>query len=1649
MAKVTRNFTKGKMNKVVDERLVPNGEYIDALNIRMGSTEGSEIGVIENAKGNQKITNITYEGFGLSSNARCIGAFEDGVNETIYWFIHDSTFEASVSSQTGKLDLIVSFDTKTSTITYHVISINDGDNSNTTLNFDSDYLITGVDKVGDLLFWTDDLNPPRKINVTRNYANPSSPAQIDQFTSEELLVIKKPPMEAPELTMTTTEEQVTFLEERFICFAYRYKYEDNEYSATSQWTAPAFVPDSFSVSSDSYLNEGFVNDFNAVNITYNSGGPLVVGIDLLFKEADSNIIKIIDKIDKADLAGNNIDVTYNFTESKIFTILPESEILRLYDNVPRFAKAQTIMGNRLMYGNYVEGYDLTDSNGVDIRLDYKATLKSQSFDAELIDGTESTATYTIGGYSENVSNGQFDIDLSGIDLNEGTRLSFSFSFEHTKWNSNSVIPNVANADTSLSLDIQLLRNYSSVFDLINSAEFISIIGEDSTIQPIATASTGNTLTDRYNTLWASQLVSSAPAVTIDIDASGIDNDQEAIRVSNTSNVITFKFPTLKYVEQGTPSNIFYEYFKSAGSELYVNTAGTGRSLHSNRGYEVGMIYMDDFHRSTPAIVSSDNSLFVGCEASDTANSIKIEIPTTQKAPSWATRYKFAIKPDTETYETIYSNIFFQDPDDEKNVYFLLRGENSQKITEGQRLIVKSDTNGAINNCVYVTVLEKKAQETNFINPGIPVPAGVYMLIRANEFATDKDSLAVIDSGVLSTTQKVGNNYPTIGIPVVVDDPDNPGTWIEYDIPQGSTIKFDFDFERPGYGDGNSSCERRTYTLEKTMTATQDYASFEDWFRGDNIENVLNTGVPFVGGSGGTIGNEFLPSNNAEPFPTTTTTSVSINYYQFTNITLSPGLKVLSISGTKSCQSSYINKNLRSTVSARITVIRADDTIVFESEPLDAAPDIWYEGVKSYGIVNTDNACNFNLDVESDVEVGGVSSDIVFNYTKTNNDPAQVIVAPGNTATVVGVCGSLTIDAATTPDTPSDVTITSGSLQEGSHLGDSQNQSFTGGLSAICSPGFFNCFAFGNGVESYKVRDSLLGKTFNLGNRVTSTKAKDYKEVRRFADITYSGTFNDESNVNRLNEFNFGLLNFKPLEEIFGPIQKLFGRETDVLTLQEDKISYVLQGKNILSDASAGNLLTSVPEVLGQQIARIEEFGISFNPESFAVWGPDKYFTDAKRGVVLLLSGTSYSNDSLQVVSSFGMRTWFRDLFLVGFETQKLGGFDPYMNEYVLSSNDVEIPTEVACVDCGIYKDFTVSTAYDQCFDLGSSTGDVTVNWIVSNNDAPNTFNVKVQYDGNNYSALGETTSGSLTFPKSSISEEQAQIQVTTDPSNNLQMKFQVGCPQQISVTLVEVCVNNSTQAGLRIHNEHRYVSGDFTSPLTSKPVKLDTATTSEPAVSDWTSTLGTAGQGFIPNEGSVMTLAYNKKAGDTLDFDVAKNSLRYLVTSTLYSPIPSLTNALLSASSAVTLDITGAPNYYKGDFTVPALSNGDYIYVIYDYRQPNEVELCFGATVTEACCDCVLDCIPDTASVVWEVPTIESFVAVDLTSQECTITPTECANPDITFQYFEDSNYLLPIGNPSQYSVEDGTVIFVKIINGSEVDGCVAEETITINFVTP
>lgn len=1456
MANLQRFFNLGKMNKVVDERFVPNGDYIDAMNIRMGSTENDEIGVLTNTLGNSKLTSLNFLGTPLSADARCIGAFDDGAFETIYWCVHDPSF---TSSPTGKLDLVVSYNANNAVTTYHVISMWNGEGiaaqGNTTLNFDPAYLITGIDKIEDLFFFTDGNAQPRQINVKRDYPQPVS--GTDGFTEQDILVVKKPPINAPVIVPLTTGGDSEFLVERFICFAYRYRYEDNQYSATSQWSDPSFIPNPFSFSIASNLNEGMVNRTNSVEVTFNSGSSSVVGVDILFKEMGNSIIKVIEKLDKGILGyADDTDYTYTFTNSKIFSVLPSSEILRLYDNVPLTAEAQTIMGNRVMYGNYTEGGDMVDLNGYPTKLEYVVDLISSDINSETIGDSTTSSAYTFGNsnsYPDTVVS--FDLtDLEG-SLLAGSIIEFTITLRSSQFFlDGNPSPDSETESITIDLIFALQVDYDSVYDMATSPEFLERIGTLGNILPVDDACNGITLTDLFNCQIPNSL-GTAPDEYFKYQ-SGISAANQPINVIaiDGDGFIKLQLPAMRFVDDvDTPTISIYEYYKiTSASGRFVGT-GNPKSLHSNRGYEIGISYMDEYNRMSTALVSENNNVFVPCSASDTQNKIQVTIPTSQVAPAWAKRYKFFIKPDKGDYETIYSRAYYDDPI-ENTTWFLLEGENAAKVEKGARYIVKSDSSGALETCNYVTVLEKEALGAGVADESAAglgngsAPAGAYMKLNTFNFSTSQIENQNIFFGSKTVTENDDGDCPNMSYGLSLWNPDLE-QWYDYTIPQGSVINFYVRMIRKGIGDGeNPACRRREYIFDKEFTASADYDSIEEWFYGDNFAAAVNSGVSYVGGSDASIDNIFANTTAASQ---PSNCALSTNYWQLYRD--GDGQLLLSITGTKACGSS--NKK-ESKVIASIAVFRTGGIMVFETEALDAAPDIWFESDQVFGI----------------------------------ND-------------------------------------------SGEHMGNVQDQDILGNIPAIIDTSFFNCWAFGNGVESYKIRDSIIGKSISLGNRVSSTQERDYELSERFADITYSGIYNEESNVNKLNEFNLGLLNFKNLEIAFGPIRKMFGRRKDVMVLQEDRISYVLSGANILSDLSAGNLLTSVPDVLGDQFVRVEEYGISNNPESFVEWGGMKYFTDAKRGAVIQLRGGAEGQDQLTVISEAGMRTWFRDLFIDSFNTQKLGGYDPYMDEYVLSSNSILRPSDEECVSCGVVMTFNVSPSnpISFCTDFSGIVGDVQVRWQVLSGDQ--LFEIVTTYNSIPNSSGPANGNGNFTFDKDSVSVNQATTTITSigDGDGNV-VQIQVACPQAQVITIYEVCLTSVVDAGKFIHNEYRWTDGAFVSPLHSSMVELQDSDDLI-IISQYNLITGSQGAGIIPSDTATVRMYFNKFSFDDLVFDINENKFRYVRSNTVYGETEAEMTALLGASAEATPIVdTSAPSLYYADFPMPITGESN-LYMIWDYRK--------------------------------------------------------------------------------------------------------------------
>ena len=207
----------------------------------------------------------------------------------------------------------------------------------------------------------------------------------------------------------------------------------------------------------------------------------------------------------------------------------------------------------------------------------------------------------------------------------------------------------------------------------------------------------------------------------------------------------------------------------------------------------------------------------------------------------------------------------------------------------------------------------------------------------------------------------------------------------------------------------------------------------------------------------------------------------------------------------------------------------------------------------------------------------------------------------------------------------------------------------------------NCYVFGNGVESDRIRDDFNQPTIQNGVKASTTIAEQYKEERRSQSFIFSGIFNSLSGVNRLNQFIQAEPITKDLDPDNGSIQKLFTRDTDIITFCEDKVLKVLSDKDALFESGGNAQLTAANKVLGQAIAFGGDYGISKNPESFAADKYRCYFTDTQRGAVIRLS-----KDGMTPISDYGMKDYFTDTFNNIRDIRLIGTFDQRKDNYNLT-----------------------------------------------------------------------------------------------------------------------------------------------------------------------------------------------------------------------------------------------------------------------------------------------------------------------------------------------------------------------------------------------
>lgn len=1518
---VQTNFIKGRMNKSVDERLVPLGEYVDALNVRLGSTETTEIGAVENSKGNTLLTpSVEYLGNSLSSSARCIGAFQDGMRETIYWFVHDP---ANISSSTGKVDLILSFETSTSTLLYHVIS-------ETVLNFDPAFLITGVDKIDEYLYFTDDKNPPRYINVKRNYNVDTDPT--DPLEEEDISVILKipgfedstattDPLGTPYVDLIDVAGQENYMEYRFISFAYRYRYLDGGYSAISLFTNPAFQPSDFRFSFQNYNNDSMINRFNAADVTFSTGSKRVKEVQLLYKESGSNAIYVIKRFNKSDLGWSDDSFyTHRFANSEIYSLLPDDELLRLYDNVPLRAKAQTLQGNRLMYGNYVEQYDIRRTDGgsiIDIRYDLES-LSAEVGGEFFPTPTTANANWSIENPANIVSlpDGEIEFDLSALTATNptipiGSQLSFRFSVNNSFENNNGgskiqTPPYLATSPFFLTLNFTCPTDYTSINALTSSLEFQEAFGTIANMQPVIPTNTtdqGATLTDKFNAA-VDPLVNSMVFVNSAIDGTCPSPigafpptisicQQQPVKITATTNGFKVQLPAVQYYyDNGSGGDISVQYnyytFNAAATYASFLTTSNTLSLHSNRDYEVGVVYMDEYGRASTVQVSDTNTIFFPPSNSVSKNQIKVNLQSV--APHWAKHYKFVCKPSEGAYNTVFSYIFYQQGEnqdtnvaesfvpDSSSYWFKLEGDSQALVSVGDLLTVKMDASGPVTTFQQAEVLDKQSCFSNQITTG-SLP-GLYIKLKPSGWSVANNGIVNIKDSKTNQGKRTSGCGDTQINNVSLNDPDGggAGTPKAATIPAGSRVRIRV--HNNGGGDNNFEL-----IFDKTYTASIDYLNFYDWAIGDDLQGSMIAGNAEFNKN---LQIHFDPTLYTPSQPTLPSTCFDIKI-AVREEGVAPN-KTQFLCNNGSIPGFFGGGGGKPKVRLEVDITRADGLFLFETEPLEADPNLFFD------------ASNL-LDIYTDPGTG-------LNYHRAKRD-----FVPGSNAEVPA----------------------SGSI----------DQTPTNPLTTVLD--FANCYTFGNGCESFRIQDRIDGKSFNLGNRVLAVSNQDYKQAHRFAGMSYSGVYSDSTNVNNLNEFNLGLANFKDLEVRFGPIMKLYARQTDILVLQEDKISYVLAGKNVISDSTGGGAIISVPEVLGTQIARTEDYGISFNPESFVFWGSSMFFTDSKRGAVLHLKGGSQGSDALNVISDQGMRSYFRSQFNDQITTQKLGGYDPYMDEYVLSSNNIKVPLEPVEIPCGQRIDqVNNSDAFTYTATLGNVIGQVSINYGVSTGP----ITIDVVWNGTTFTSGPVNGVGSFSFNKSAASPETATVTVTP-ASRQASYSLSVTCPPEEELTVVQVVANTNNTNGQDIHIEYEWNDG-----LTFSPVLQNAVSLSNTFSAFYSSQTGVRSVGGFPYSGVDITLRTNKISLDNFNFNLATNKFKILSSNVLYENTAADITSLLATATDVTPIVNPSTNIFEATATAFNIPSGNqYLYLVWDLRDIIYNKLCYSATsADDVCCDCTEDC---------------------------------------------------------------------------------------------
>lgn len=346
----------GGLNTDLALENVVRNDYIDALNIRIGNLVEGEVGVVTNVKGNvlKDVAQV------VGAGKKCIGAYEDRKNGRIIYFIADPINSAhgiyEFNIATGAIVAILLGPVLNFTVNHLIIHINVIENRKLNFDEDSTTAIIEKDAYEDMLFWVDRLNAPRQINVqmAKDFTNGGS-TPYAYVNEETISLIKAQPPIPPicsQVFVTDGLHNTGNIKHQYFQFKYKWVYANNLKSSLSSASERAYPYGEIGNNTS-----GTPPLYNAISVTYNTGGALVLKVELYGRtgSSDYQLLNVLDK--KVTGTASNLNYQYNFFNDGLYNNVDPLDAANNFDDVPLLAGTQDLAdGNILVYGDVVKGY---------------------------------------------------------------------------------------------------------------------------------------------------------------------------------------------------------------------------------------------------------------------------------------------------------------------------------------------------------------------------------------------------------------------------------------------------------------------------------------------------------------------------------------------------------------------------------------------------------------------------------------------------------------------------------------------------------------------------------------------------------------------------------------------------------------------------------------------------------------------------------------------------------------------------------------------------------------------------------------------------------------------------------------------------------------------------------------------------------------------------------------------------------------------------------------------------------------------------------------------------------------------------------------------------------------------------------------------